>query len=149
MTDIERLIAIAARAKALPASANHWRQRDTDAGLIEDADGHPIAVLGTSGDVYLPEGVFLAHAPRDMRWLLQQYTQMREALNELWDRIDDAGSLMSTDYVQGAIERTLPDTDRIRAWARANGHQIGDQELIPKFIRLAYRESNHPQRSLP
>ncbi|UQA91046.1 hypothetical protein [Streptomyces halobius] len=58
--DTDRLTAIETRLKAVP---DGWRQRVCDPGLIEDADGQPIAILGTSGDVRIPLGEFLASAP--------------------------------------------------------------------------------------
>ncbi|WOT40675.1 hypothetical protein [Streptomyces coeruleorubidus] len=98
--DTARLDAIETRLKAVP---DGWRQRDGDAGLIEDADGHPIAILGTSGDVRLPLGEFLADAPDDTRWLAQQLRRAWAQLDKLRDRIDDAGSLMDTCAVETAI----------------------------------------------
>ncbi|WP_331722329.1 hypothetical protein [Streptomyces canus] len=98
--ETDRLTAIETRLKAVP---DGWRQRDGDAGLIEDADGDPIAVLGTSGDVRLPLGEFLAHVPADTEWLTQQLRRAWAQLDKLRDRIDDAGSLMVRTHVETAI----------------------------------------------
>ncbi|MCF3132469.1 hypothetical protein [Streptomyces olivochromogenes] len=98
--DTDRLTAIETRLKAVP---DGWRQREADAGLIEDADGHPIAVLGTSGDVQLRLGEFLASAPADAEWLAQQLRWAWTQLDKLRDRIDDAGSLMVRTHVETAI----------------------------------------------
>lgn len=98
--DTSRLDAIETRLKAVP---DGWRQREGDAGLIEDADGHPIAILGTSGDVRLSLGEFLTHAPADTEWLAQQLRRAWAQMDKLRDRIDDAGSLMVTTHVETAI----------------------------------------------
>ncbi|MGW0607786.1 hypothetical protein [Streptomyces sp. NPDC002640] len=68
----DRLAAIETRLQAVP---DGWRQRDGDAGLIENSTGHPVAVLGDSGGQSLPLGEFLAAAPADIRWLTQQLRQ--------------------------------------------------------------------------
>jgi hypothetical protein len=68
----DRLAAIETRLKAVP---HGWRQRSGDAGLIEDGNGHPVAVLGDSGDQRLPLGEFLATAPADIQWLTGQLRQ--------------------------------------------------------------------------
>ena len=94
--DADRLDAIETRLQAVP---DGWRQRDGDCGLIEDADGQPIAVLGTSGEARLPLGEFLANAPADTEWLAQQLTRAWAQLDTLRDRIDDAGSLVDTNHV--------------------------------------------------
>ncbi|MFC9916229.1 hypothetical protein [Streptomyces sp. NPDC127197] len=108
--DTDRLTAIETRLKAVPEG---WRQRDGDAGLIEDADGHPIAVLGTSGEVRLPLGEFLVFASADTEWLTQQLRRAWAQLDKLRDRIDDAGSLMVRTHVETAIGyvRGSRDTD--------------------------------------
>ncbi|MFG2463336.1 hypothetical protein ACGFWE_40675 [Streptomyces sp. NPDC048523] len=98
--DTGRLDAIETRLKAVP---DGWRQREGDAGLIEDADGHPVAILGTSGDVPLPLGEFLAHVPADTEWLAQQLRRAWAQLDKLRDRIDDAGSLMVRTDVETAM----------------------------------------------
>ncbi|MER5973301.1 hypothetical protein ABT112_26845 [Streptomyces sp. NPDC002055] len=99
--DTDRLNAIETRLTAVP---DGWRQRDGDAGLIEDAHGHPIAVLGTSGDLPLPLGEFLAAVPADTDWLTQQLRQAWAQLDQLRDRIDNAGRLMDTNHVATAID---------------------------------------------
>ncbi|AXK34672.1 hypothetical protein DVA86_20485 [Streptomyces armeniacus] len=81
MTILDRLAEIEARVRALPEC--DWRQREDDTGVIEDTDGQPVLVLGTSGDTRLPAGEFLAHAPDDVRWLIQELTQARAQLAEL------------------------------------------------------------------
>ncbi|MEW2078798.1 hypothetical protein AB0941_35260 [Streptomyces sp. NPDC013433] len=85
----DRLDAIEARLNAVP---DGWRQRDGDAGLIEDGNGHPVAVLGTSGDTRLPLGEWLATAPADTKWLAQQLRHAWEQLDRLNARIDDTDS---------------------------------------------------------
>ncbi|MGX1913604.1 hypothetical protein ACWIID_32895 [Streptomyces phaeochromogenes] len=98
--DTGRLDAIETRLKAVP---DGWRQREGDAGFVEDTDGHPVATLGTSGDVRLPLGEFLAHVPADTEWLAQQLRRAWAQLDKLRDRIDDAGSLMVRTHVETAI----------------------------------------------
>ena len=98
--DTDRLTAIETRLKAVP---DGWRQREGDTGLIEDADGHPLATLGTSGDAQLPLGEFLASAPADTEWLAQQLRRAWTQLDKLRDRIDDAGSPMVRTHVETAI----------------------------------------------
>ncbi|MGC2997129.1 hypothetical protein ACPF8X_01660 [Streptomyces sp. G35A] len=99
--DADRLTAIEARLKAVPSG---WRQRDGDTGVIEDSDGRPVAVLGTSGAEHLPLGEFLAAAPADTEWLTHQLRQAWAQLDRLRDRIDDAGILMHIHYVATAID---------------------------------------------
>jgi hypothetical protein len=99
--DADRLAAIEARLKAVPSG---WRQRDGDTGVIEDSEGRPVAVLGTSGAEHLPLGEFLAAAPADTEWLTHQLRQAWARLDRLRDRIDDAGSLMHIHHVATAID---------------------------------------------
>lgn len=99
--DTDRLDAIESRLQPVP---DEWLQRDGDAGLIEDAEGQPIAILGTSGDVRLPLGEFFANAPVDTQWLAQQLRRAWTQLDKLRDRIDNAGSLMDTNHVATAID---------------------------------------------
>jgi phosphopantetheinyl transferase (holo-ACP synthase) len=99
--DADRLAAIEARLKAVPSG---WRQRDGDTGVIEDSEGRPVAVLGTSGAERLPLGEFLAAAPADTEWLTHQLRQAWAQLDRLRDRIDDAGSLMHVHHVATAID---------------------------------------------
>ncbi|MGW3563567.1 hypothetical protein ACWDSL_06640 [Streptomyces sp. NPDC000941] len=80
-TATARLAAIKARVQALPHHG--LRQRDGDAGLIEDADGQPIVVLGTSGAIKLLAGEFFANAPTDMQWLIEQLAQAHARISEL------------------------------------------------------------------
>ncbi|MFI8194691.1 hypothetical protein ACIF8T_39340 [Streptomyces sp. NPDC085946] len=101
LTPADRLDAIEARLNTVP---DGWRQRDDDAGLIEDGDGHPVAVLGTSGDIRLPLGEFLAAAPADTKWLAQQLRQAWEQLDRLRARIDDADSPVDTHHAATAID---------------------------------------------
>ncbi|MPY38294.1 hypothetical protein FNH09_45965 [Streptomyces adustus] len=98
--DTDHLTAIETRLKAVPEG---WRQRDGDAGLIEDADGRPIAILGTSGDARLMLGEFIAAVPADTAWLAQQLRRAWAQMDRLRDRIDGAGSLMDRDYVASAV----------------------------------------------
>lgn len=97
--DTGRLDAIETRLKAVPGG---WRLRQGDAGLIEDADGQPIAILGTSGDVHLPVGEFLAAVPADTEWLAQQLRRAWRQIDTLRDRID-AGNIFDTSAVETAI----------------------------------------------
>lgn len=99
--DVDRLIAIEARLKAVPAG---WRHRGGDTGVIEDDDGRPVAVLGTSGAEHLPLGEFIAAAPADTEWLTQQLRRAWAQLDRLRGRIDDAGSLMHIHHVATAID---------------------------------------------
>jgi len=99
--DADRLTAIEARLKAVPGG---WRQRGGDTGVIEDGDGRPVAVLGTSGADHLPLGEFVAAAPGDTEWLTQQLRRAWAQLDRLRDRIDDAGSLMHIHHVATAID---------------------------------------------
>jgi hypothetical protein len=99
--DTDRLAAIEARLKAVPGD---WRQRGGDTGVIEDCDGRPVAVLGTSGAEHLPLGEFVAAAPGDTEWLTQQLRRAWAQLDRLRNRIDDAGSLMHIHHVATAID---------------------------------------------
>lgn len=112
LPDTCRLNAIETRLKAVP---DGWRQREGDSGLIEDADGDPIAILGTSGDVRLPLGEFLANAPADTEWLVQQLKRVWTQMDKLRDRID-AGNIFDTSAVETAIGyvRGSRDTEAFR-----------------------------------
>ncbi|WP_217144809.1 hypothetical protein [Streptomyces sp. AC627_RSS907] len=72
--DTERLTAIEICLQSVP---DGWRQRDGDAGRIEDADA---------------------------QWLAQQLRQAWARLDRLRDRLDAAGSLMDTTHVATAID---------------------------------------------
>lgn len=39
---------------------------------------------------------------------------------------------------RGTSRRRSDETKRIREWARANGHEVGDRGRIPAVIRQAY-----------
>ncbi|MEU4898225.1 hypothetical protein AB0B12_37955 [Streptomyces sp. NPDC044780] len=125
----DRLTAIERRTMALPPEG--WRQQPGNAGVIEDLQGRPLIVFGTSGLSELPEGEFVVHAPQDMRWLIQQLkqaqqqiadleadnaqmrsiletdeTEWRSTLDLLRGAINHAGSLMATSYVARIIGHT-------------------------------------------
>ncbi|MFD8849788.1 hypothetical protein [Streptomyces sp. NPDC059604] len=100
----DRLPEIRVRLAALPDAA--WRQRPGDSGLIEDHTGRPVAVLGTSGDVPLPAGEFIAHAPADVAWLLAEVTRLhcRDAMvTALHQQLDRSGHLLSTRQIAAVI----------------------------------------------
>ncbi|MGW2612830.1 hypothetical protein ACWC4A_52585 [Streptomyces mirabilis] len=128
-TDPGRFTAIERR--TLAVRCDGWQQRPGDAGVIEDTQGRPIAVLGTSGPTKLPLGEFVAHSRADMWWLIRELknarsriedleadnaqirkildadeTTWRGMLNDLRGAINHAGSLMATSYVASIIEHT-------------------------------------------
>ncbi|MFI5945917.1 hypothetical protein ACIBCB_37480 [Streptomyces uncialis] len=63
--------------------------------------------------------------PDDARWLLDQLARADRHLEELRDRIDNAGSLMSTSYVSSAIDYTRWSRDTPRGPVIANTHSSG------------------------
>lgn len=73
----DRLTEIAARAAA--ATPGPWLQRP-DAGIVADADDHPLAVFGTSGP-HCADAKFVAHAREDVRWLLAEVKRLTGRLN--------------------------------------------------------------------
>lgn len=73
----DRPTEIAAREAA--ATPGPWRQR-SDAGIVTDADGQPLAVFGTSGP-HCADAEFIAHAPEDVRWLLAEVKRLTGRLN--------------------------------------------------------------------
>ncbi|MFB8043150.1 hypothetical protein ACFC8F_17890 [Streptomyces hydrogenans] len=100
----DRLPEIRARLAALPDTA--WRQRAGDNGLLEDHTGRPVAVLGTSGDVPLPAGEFIAHAPADLAYLLAEVTRLRcrdAMVTALHQQLDRSGPLLSTRQIATLI----------------------------------------------
>ncbi|MGW3521462.1 hypothetical protein [Streptomyces hydrogenans] len=100
----DRLPEIRARLAALPDAV--WRQRAGDSGLIEDHTGRPVAVLGTSGDVPLPAGEFIACAPADVAWLLAEVTRLRcrdAMVTALHQQLDRSGHLLSTRQIAAVI----------------------------------------------
>jgi len=100
----DRLPEIRARLAALPDTA--WRQRPGDSGLIEDHSGHPVAILGTSGDVPLAAGEFIAHAPADIAWLVAEVTRLRcrdAMVTALHQQLDRSGHLLSTRQIAAVI----------------------------------------------
>ncbi len=116
----DRLPGIRARLAALPDTA--WRQRPGDSGLIEDHTGHPVAVLGTSGDVPLPAGEFIAHAPADIAWLLAEVTRLRCAdamVTALHQQLDRSGHLLSTRQIAEVIGHPGPHHHAPTAAARS------------------------------
>lgn len=128
-TDPGRLDTIQRR--TLDVQIEGWRQRPGDAGVIEDTQGRPIAVLGTSGPAKLPLGEFVAHSHDDMRWLIRELekarsrikqleadntqirkildtdeTEWRAMLNDLRGAINHAGTFMASSYVASIIDHT-------------------------------------------
>ncbi|MFF7411566.1 hypothetical protein [Streptomyces lydicus] len=73
----DRLTEIAARVAA--ATPGPWLQR-SDAGIVTDAEDHPLAVFGTSGP-HCVDAEFTAHAPEDVRWLLAEVKRLTGRLN--------------------------------------------------------------------
>ncbi|MER8233171.1 hypothetical protein [Streptomyces sp. NPDC094049] len=105
----DRLPEIRARLAALPGTA--WRQRAGDSGLIEDHTGRPVAVLGTSGDVPLPAGEFIAYALADVAWLLAEVTRLRcrdAMVTALHQQLDRSGHLLSTRQIATLIGHPGP-----------------------------------------
>jgi hypothetical protein len=109
----DRLYEIRARVAALPDTT--WRQRSGDAGLIEDITGQPVAVLGTSGDIKLPAGEFIAHAPADVAWLVAEVTRLRcrdAMVTALHQQLDRSGHLLSTRQIATLIGHPGPTIAR-------------------------------------
>ncbi|MCZ1014039.1 hypothetical protein [Streptomyces noursei] len=121
----DRLTEIAARVAA--ATPGPWLQR-SDAGIVTDSDGHPLAVFGTSGP-HCADAAFIAHAPEDVPWLLEQLEQARgiavrleqenarlreEALTDAAVRIErraaqPGGVWLRTDQVCATLRRLAVD----------------------------------------
>ncbi|MFD7554201.1 hypothetical protein ACFV9E_06630 [Streptomyces sp. NPDC059835] len=124
MTDFDRLTEIEDRAQCLSAGA--WRQRSTDTGIIEDAQGHPVAILGTSGAARLPLGEFFAHAPVDVRWLANE-------LRTAWGLLAEAQLDFATEFrvpvpvgsAGGYAEVVVRRDDQGEMWAVSDGALTG------------------------
>ncbi|MFK0047894.1 hypothetical protein ACIQU4_28170 [Streptomyces sp. NPDC090741] len=124
MTDFDRLTDIEDRAQCLPSGA--WRQRSTDTGIIEDAEGHPVAILGTSGEARLPLGEFLAQAPVDVRWLANE-------LRTAWGLLAGARIDLATEFrvpvpvgsAGGYAEVVVRRDDQGELWAVTDGALTG------------------------
>ncbi|MFE6272271.1 hypothetical protein ACFVQ9_26160 [Streptomyces goshikiensis] len=124
MTEFDRLTEIEDRTRCLAAGA--WRQRSTDTGIIEDAEGHPVAILGTSGEARLPLGEFFAHAPVDVRWLANE-------LRTAWGSLADARLDFVTEYrvpvpvssAGGYAEVVVRRDDQGELWAVTDGALTG------------------------
>ncbi|CAM5327203.1 hypothetical protein [Streptomyces griseus] len=86
------------------------------------------------GDHYISEqrariAALQAHpdrlTPEDARWLLDRLAWADWHLEELRDRIDDAGSTMSTSYVASAIDYTRWSRETPRGPVTANASSSG------------------------
>jgi hypothetical protein len=68
------------------------------------SDGVVASLHGEHGDGQTYANArFTAQAREDVPFLLDRVAELEAILIELWARVDDAGSLMSTSYVRGAL----------------------------------------------
>ncbi|WP_174518354.1 hypothetical protein [Streptomyces vietnamensis] len=95
----QRIAEITARRSALPDAV--WRQRDHDAGIVDDDAGRPIAVLGTSGEARVPAAEFIARAPADIEWLLSALTRLMDRVSAPADAVADRESPSRPDSSSG------------------------------------------------
>lgn len=121
--DTDRLDAIETRLKAVP---DGWCERDGDAGLIENADSQPVAVLGTNGDVRLPLGEFLVAAPADT-----VIVRITEAEQERW-----LGEIEGLQVSLASAEEKLTQLDPERE-RQCKAIDLG----MPTFSQIATRTS--------
>ncbi|MFD9222043.1 hypothetical protein ACFWDI_18975 [Streptomyces sp. NPDC060064] len=76
MRDADRLAEIQDRAAK---ATDGWQTSDTDPGVVNTADGQPIAVFGGSRQDH-HDAAFTAHARADMDYLLREVLALRSEL---------------------------------------------------------------------
>lgn len=77
--------------------------------------------------------------PEDARWLLDRLARADWHLEGLRDRIDDAGSTMSTSYVASAIDYTRWSRGTPRGPVAANASSSGPPPAYDNLDRAAAR----------
>lgn len=79
MPETDRIAEIEAR---VAKATGGWRTSDTDPGVVNAADGQPIAVFGGSRQDH-HDATFTAHAREDVPWLLALARRLQGEVDSL------------------------------------------------------------------
>ncbi|UOK18087.1 Lsr2-like DNA bridging protein [Gordonia phage Switzerland] len=109
--------------------------------MTDDFTGEPAdeeCILGWEGYDYSID--LTSDHYKELHELLQPYLEAAHERNK--QRKRPAQKMRAAKVDPGTVKPNKEERDRIRAWARDNGHNVGDKGVIAQAIVDAYREAN-------